>query len=237
MSATSGALYLIFGLSEIMTHTRAPSLDRSRTPSICIIIRPAAVVMSIASVTDRSPAPTASSFSRITSRSLRERESLSNLYDQDVPLPDLGQRMELGPLPSAAACHLYEELLASRGLQNLSLRICVLVPCADPRISDEYSATRQPSFYRRAFPPRRVAKTLVYATHCDFWPPKTPLVADNGAETLISEPCMPRTWSVGYRFGSAIRTGPVLAVRSDFSVSAPGSSTSLARCCRRTTRR
>jgi len=47
-------------------------------PRVCIIIRPAEVVVSIASVRERKPAPVASIFSRMWMRSFRDRESRSS---------------------------------------------------------------------------------------------------------------------------------------------------------------
>jgi len=62
---------------------RSFSMDFSnsaKAPAICIIIRPAGVVVSIASVKPRNPAPASPSRSMMVSTSRRERESRSSFH-------------------------------------------------------------------------------------------------------------------------------------------------------------
>jgi hypothetical protein len=52
--------------------------NSAKAPTICIIMRPAGVVVSIASVSERKPAPAASMRSRMCSRSFSERDRRSS---------------------------------------------------------------------------------------------------------------------------------------------------------------
>ena len=66
---------------------RSLSIERSNSanePTICIIIRPAAVVVSIASVIERNPHPLASIFSIMVSKSFNDRDSRSNFQTTTI---------------------------------------------------------------------------------------------------------------------------------------------------------
>lgn len=80
----------------------------AKDPIICIIMRPAGVVVSIPSVSDLNPAPAASIFSIMCSTSFNERDSRSSLPDDDgVPPQPVEHQLQLGTIPKATGSLLF----------------------------------------------------------------------------------------------------------------------------------
>ena len=130
--------------------------NSAKAPTICIIMRPADVVVSIASVSDRKPAPAFSIFSKIWIRSFRERESRSSFQ---VTTTSPGRRWSIirsnwgrSHLPPLAASSNTRPHPAS-----FRARSCADVDCSSP-------------FDTRAYPISigGLSKTVVYARWWSF---------------------------------------------------------------------
>src|ERR1700693_2511507 len=72
--------YGLFKLSKGPDHLRVWTFHSAKAPTICIIMRPAGVVVSIASVKLRNPAPASPRRSMMMSTSRRDRESRSSFH-------------------------------------------------------------------------------------------------------------------------------------------------------------
>jgi hypothetical protein len=103
-------------------------------------------MVSIASVSDRKPAPAASIFSRMRSRSLSEREKTVEFPDDETVAgtQTAEHAVQLGPVPAAARGPLLEDQLASGGLEGVDLGSGVLILAfGDTRVSEEHDAVAQ----------------------------------------------------------------------------------------------
>ena len=117
--------------------------NSAKAPTICIIMRPAGVVVSMFSVMERKPAPALAIRSMICSTSFSERRQAVELPDHhDVALAQLvEQAVQLGPVPTAAGRGLLEQASAARGLQRFGLQgVGLLVALGYARIAEQQTA-------------------------------------------------------------------------------------------------
>ena len=127
--------------------SRSMALSNSaNAPTICIIIRPAGVVVSMASVKLRKPAPDSPSRSMIVSTSRTERESRSSFQTtRHVTLAELIQKpVKFWPIPSSSGSLLFIDALATGGLQSRHLDGGVLIVGGDSGVADLHCSNVSP---------------------------------------------------------------------------------------------
>src|ERR1017187_3263267 len=128
---------------------RSLSMARSNSanaPTICIIIRPAAVVVSMASVRLRNPAPESPSRSIMVSTSRRERESRSSFQThQHIALAHLIEKpMKFRPVPASAGSLLPIDAFTTSGFERRYLGGGDLVVGGDSGVADQHCTNVSP---------------------------------------------------------------------------------------------
>src|SRR3954471_6462978 len=130
-----------FRPARVRSRTMARS-NSAKEPSICISMRPAGPEVSIASVSERKRAPTASTLSRMCSRSLSERDRRSSFHTTSgVARPQLiEQAVQLGPVPAPTRGLILEHPFAAGALERTDLGGGVLgvVRLGNPCIAEEH---------------------------------------------------------------------------------------------------
>src|SRR4051812_24122743 len=130
-----------FSPARVRSRTMARS-NSAKEPSICLSMRPAGPEVSIASVSERKRAPTASTLSRMCSRSLSERDRRSSFHTTSgVARPQLiEQAVQLGPVPAPARRLVLEHALAPSALERTDLGggILAVVRLGNPCIAEQH---------------------------------------------------------------------------------------------------
>src|SRR3954453_271535 len=130
-----------FRPARVRSRTMARS-NSAKRPSICIRMRPAGPALSIASVSERKRAPTASTLSRMCSRSVSERDRRSSFHTTSgVARPQLiEQAVQLGPVPAPTRRRVLEHPFAAGALERPDLGggILTVVRLGNPCIVEEH---------------------------------------------------------------------------------------------------
>ena len=156
---------------------RSRSMARSnsaKAPTICIIIRPAGVVVSIASVRLRNPAtasPRRSHDHEHVAQRTRQPVQLPN--HDDVPRAQLIQQLvQLGPVPTSTGCHLAKDALTSGLFQRRHLSGGVLIIRGDASVTDQHCINISPieSIVQHCFATPKPLKTRPAAEGCTTAP-------------------------------------------------------------------
>ena len=118
--------------------------NSANAPSICIVIRPAGLVVSIASLKLRNPA-FALAMCSIMVRTSRKgaRGPVELPHYKDIRLSKLVKKsMQFGPIPTAAGSFLAKDPLASCGFEGANLCGGILFVCGDSCVTDKHVAQR-----------------------------------------------------------------------------------------------